>query len=214
MYGDILDARELIVGKAYGGYVLPGGVTLVPSLDGVVRLPGCWLLRGDAECNLTMFEWATVYSQLVRGAPDGKDYALNTMYIEFENNGGAPVSVPSFDRTGGKSYYDGLATDANRDYLRVPVIASTLQSTDTDKFPDGNQVTFFAQTAGLEGVHGKTFSDLVSSRVYGAALVASLVQSDQSQDIVHSRFNFSDADKQLVKMSGSQIHITWPLKMQ
>lgn len=204
-----------VSGKVRPGRVYPGGFTEVPVGHGKnLLLPGQWKEEGDWETNLTLFGWGALVGQLLRGAPDGKSYRIAGMYLEFENNGGAPVSTPAFDRTGGLSYYDGLISDPNRDYLRVAMTADTFDSTDLTNFPDNNRVTFFAQTTGVVGVHGKTFSDGVQSRVYGGALVAFPDVSDSSLDLIHSRFYFTVADNQLIKSAGSQLSLTWPLSLQ
>lgn len=216
-YGNISGTTR-VHGRARSGYVYPGGRTLVTTLDPLTRresfvsLPGQWRSHSDWQQNLTLYDWATINGQLLRGSLDGKSYHIGGIYVEFENNGGAPVTAPTFDRSGSKAYYDALAVDANRDYLRIALTASTLTSSDTDLFPSGNIATFFVQTTGVVGVHGKTFSDAVSSRIFGAALVAFPDSSDASQDIVHSRFYF-DTDKQLVKQSNSQVSVTWPLNL-
>ena len=159
--------------------------------------------------NLTLYDWGEVNANLLAGQLDGKTYKIGGMYIEFENNGGSPVTPPSFDRTGGKSYYDSLSVDPTIDYLRVAIAAATI----TDPISgNGKIVTFIAQTEGTAGVHGKTFSDGVSSRVFGAGLVAFPVEGDASQDIVHSRFYYESAN-QLIKQAGSQITVTWPLTL-
>lgn len=215
MRGDFLIGSKAIKGHVIPGRVFDfdGRVTVKPSIGGDVVLPGFWQSQGEGEHNDTLYGWATIVGQLLRGSPDGKQYPIGGMYIEFENNGGAAVSTPTFDRSGGLDYYDSLSASVTRDYLRVPITASTLTSTDDELFPDGNLITFFAQTTGVVGVHGKTFSDSVSSRVYGGAIVSFPVAGDASQDIVHSRFNFTAAANQLVKLAGSQISLTWPLTL-
>ena len=195
-------------------YDEPGAVTVFPSMGGDIEVPGRWEAEGCWEENLTLFDWAGIVGQLLRGSPDGKLYSISTVYIEYENNGGAPVTPPTFNRSGARAYYDALSGDANRDYLRVPLTASTFDSTNPTNFPDGNRVNFLSQSVGIAGVHGKTFSDGVSSRVYGGALVATPVGDDQTQDIVHSRFYFTVAANQLIKQAGSQITMTWPLTLQ
>jgi hypothetical protein len=203
-----------IKGRARPGRVYPVGNTRIfqdtpNGVEAALVLPGLWVPEGTWEDNLTLYDWAEIYGQLMRGEPDGRQYRIGGMYIEFENNGGAAVSPPSFDRSGGKSYYDSLSSSGTRDYLRVPMTGSTIAD-------DGNgkKITFFAQTAGVTGVHGKTFSDTVSSRVYAAALVAFPEgEDDSSLDIVHSRFNYDTAANQLIKQAGSQITVTWPLTL-
>jgi hypothetical protein len=88
-----------------------------------------------------------------------------------------------------------------------------LTSTDEDRFPFGNCVTTFAQTSGVTGVNGKPFSAAQQSRVYGAALVAFPDFGDATQDLVFSRFYYSTASKQLVKLAGSEIGIEWRVNL-
>lgn len=161
---------------------------------------------------MTTYDAVTIMCKLLQGAPDGKNYRLAAMYIEFENNSGAEVTPPTYDRSGAAEYYSSLGTDPVRDYLRVPIVNTALESSDTDNYPDGNKLTLFAQTTGSEGVHGKPFSHTVQSRVYGAALVAVPDEDDHSQDIVHSRVYF-DAENQRIKEAGSQISVPWPLTL-
>jgi hypothetical protein len=211
---DILQpSRGFIAGEVCGGYVYPEGETLFTSKAGDFVLPGKFDWLGKFNHNQVLYGWAKVVAEALRGSPDGKNYSLRTMYFEFENNGGAAVTPPTITRDAGKDYYDGLSTDANRDYLRVSVAGVTLSSTDEDNFPDGNKLSFIAQTSGSAGVHGKPFSAASDSRVYGGALVASPVLADPTQDIVFSRFYFSDSSEQLLKQAGSQITLTWPLTL-
>jgi hypothetical protein len=158
--------------------------------------------------NLVLFEWAPIVAR--RLVLDEPDYILRGMFIEFENVTlpGDPVSAPTFDRTGGLSYYNGLVSDPDRDYLRVPALPFPIDSTDETTFPKGNRITLTGQTAGGVGVHGKTFSDTVNSKVFGAALVGFKADGDASQDLVFSRFYFSVADQQ-IKLPTSDISITW-----
>lgn len=167
----------------------------------------CWV------SNLVMYDAATLLAELLRGSPDGKSYQLGAIYLLFENNGGAAVSPPVFDRSGGKSFFDGLSSDPTMDYLRVPLTAITMDSTDAVAYPRGNRVTVFGQTEGVTGTHGKTFSDTVSSRIFGGAIVAAPVFADQTQDLVYARFDFASASDQLVKLAGSQIGVTYRSKL-
>lgn len=213
-----LNLSRFVVGEARPYRVWPGAaITTMRHMDtkaiAAWRLNGMWLPAGTWEHNDVMYDAATVFAELLRGEPDGKQYRVGAVYFEFENNGGAPVSPPSFERDGGKSYYDGLLTDSYKDYIRVALTAATMDATDEDNYPRGNRLTFFAQTEGVIGVHGKTFSDTVSSRVFGGALVATPEFSDDTQDLVVSRFYFSDSDNQLIKLAGSQIGLTWRFKL-
>ncbi len=180
---------------------------VAPLVRGRARLSSVRETRAWAH-NDILYGWASVVGQLLTGAPDGKPYKIGAMYIEFENNGGVAVSAPSFTRADGLDYYSGLSVSSVRDYLRVPLIAATLSSSDETNFPGGNVTTFYAQTAGTAGVHGKAFNDSVQSRVYGAALVATPEFSDASQDIVYSRLYFPSAE-QLIKLIGSQLAVSW-----
>lgn len=176
-------------------------------------LPGWWDFQRDFDRNLILYEWATVVGELLRNAPDRKPYYPAALYVEFENNGGVAVSPPVASRDEGGSYYEDLLAHATRDYLRVPLTVTTLTSTDEDKFPFGNRVTFFGQTSGVAGVHGKEFSASQQSRVYGAALVATPDFADATQDLVFSRFYYSNSDNQMVKLVGSQIGIEWRVNL-
>lgn len=159
--------------------------------------------------NQTMYDWGTVVGKLLQGL---SGYHVNGMYVEFENTAGS-VSIPSFDRSGGVSYYQGLSGSGVRDFLRVPMTAATLSSTDETLFPGGNRVTFFAQTQGSVGQHGLTFSAGANSKVFGAALVAMPEQADYTQDLVFSRFYF-DTAAQIAKVASAQVGVEWAVELQ
>ncbi len=172
-----------------------------------------WEPQGAFESNQVMYDWATIVGELLRGAPDGKPYKIGGLYLEYENNGGAPVSPPTFERDGGIDYYTNLSGSATRDYLRVPLTVVDLESSNTSNFPGGNALTFFGRTDGVVGVHGKTFSNAVSSRVYGGALVAYPDFGDATQDLVFSRFYWADTANQIIKATGSQIGLEWSIQL-
>lgn len=176
-------------------------------------LPGGWHSPTDWQPNLMPKSYAGAICELLRRAPDGKQYGIAAMYLEFENNGGAAVSPPSLDRdTGGDlTYFDSLGDSATRDFLRVPLSGVLLDSSDETLFPRGNRLTYFAQTSGIAGVHGKPFSAAQQSRVYGGCLVATPEPADRSQDIIVHRFYFTDAAKQLIKLDNQQIGLEWPV---
>lgn len=206
-------------GSVYAYRVLPENTTAYDYVNsGETKryvLPGTWLPQGGRTPNLVLYSAASIAGELLRGAPDGKPYRLAAAYIEFENNSGTPVSPPAnTDRSAGLSYYAALQSHATRDYLRVPLTAAILDSTDEVKYPRGNRVTCFAETSGTAGVHGKAFSSETQSRVYGGALVATPVYANASQDLVYSRFYFADTDSQLVQFSGSQIAVRWPIVLE
>lgn len=191
--------------------------TYVPNLlNGKLtkqRLLGCWSPQCDFQPNLVLYEWASIVGELLRNAPNRKLYHIGGMYLEFENNSGAAVSPPTPVRDEGGSYYESLLTHPTRDYLRLPATAVTLTSTNESLFPFGNRVTAFAQSEGVAGVHGKEFSAAQQSRVYGVALAAYPDFSDATQDLLLSRFYYSDTDDQLVKLTGSQIGVEWRLNL-
>jgi len=159
--------------------------------------------------NLVMYDWATIIAKMFEG---DIDYRVNGLYIEFENNAGT-VSVPSFGREDGNSYYQGISGSGVRDFIRVPLTATTVGSSNETLFPGGNQLTFFGQTQGSAGLHGRTFSNAANSKVFGAALVAMPEQADYTQDLVFSRFYFDTAD-QIAKLASNSIGVEWSLTLQ
>jgi hypothetical protein len=163
--------------------------------------------------NLVLFGWAGIAGKLL--TQGSTNYRIGGMYLEYENvaDPGDPVTVPAFDRSGGLSYYEGLVSAPTRDYLRVPLSAGTLDSSDAVKFPDGNRMTFFAMSQGVVGVHGKSFSDSVNSKVFGGGLVAIVDEADRSKDIVFSRF-YLPVGEQQVKLTTSQIGLEWEIELQ
>lgn len=176
--------------------------------------PKQWTPVTDFEHNDFLYEWGAIFGNLL--LRKGLNYGIGGMYLEFENVGtpGDPVAAPTFTRDAdqGVDYYNSLADSADRDYLRVPLIAGNLSSSDQTNFPLGNLLSFFAQTSGVEGVHGKPFSDANNSTVFGGALVAFVDDSDHTRDIVLSRFYVSTG-KQQPKLSTSQVGFEWRLTL-
>ncbi len=173
-------------------------------------LPMGWSPKTEFAHNDFIYEWGAILSQLLLRR--GLNYGVGGMYLEFENTGspGDPVTVPTFTRDAdeGVNYYNGLYLSADRDYLRVPVISGQLSSSDTTKYPVGNRSTFFAQSSGVEGVHGKPFSAASNSTCFGGALVAFVDEADPTRDLVLSRFYLEEA-KQQVKLDNSQVGYEW-----
>ena len=194
---------NLVRGKLALGECLPIGQT---EMNGVC-LPGLWYFYQDVE-NLVVYDWAEAVSRLLSDRTDGKNYAINGMYLEFENNLGNQVTPPTYDRSGAASYYSSLATHPTVDYLRVPIVASGLDTTDPTNYPTANRITFFAMTQGTQGVHGKPFDDVNQSRVFGGALVCVPDWNDPTQDIIFSR-TYVTGNDQLVKTSGKEITAKW-----
>ncbi len=147
-----------------------------------------------------------VLVQLLAGQPNGKPYRIGAMYIEFENNAGAAVDIPTVDNTDpaeGRDYYDALSSP--RDYQRVPINTSVLSSTDEDLYTK-NKVTYYGQTQGSTGEGALVFSAENQSRVYGGALVATPDYGDPTQDLIVARFYFP-AGEQSIKVAGGQVFV-------
>jgi hypothetical protein len=157
--------------------------------------------------NEILISWCGLVIPLLEGN-EPMNYRIGALYIEYENNGGAVVTPPAFARSDDvAAYYESLGEHADRDYLRVPIIART--TTQADGFPFPNILTVTARTSGSVGQHGKPFSAAVQSRVYGGAAIAMPDESDATQDRVLSRFYFDEATSQLVKILGSEIGYDW-----
>lgn len=186
-----------------------GRVCAVPVINGIWRFD----LAPDRRKNLVLYEWSAIAQKLLRGTPDGKNYKIGAMYIEFDNSGGS-ITAPTPDRSSAHSYYENLnSQNADRDYLRVPIIATEEYNSDSDTFDLPNAARFYAQTAGTTGVHGNSFSDVSGSVVYGGALVSTPQYSDSSQDLIFSRFYFAQSE-QVPKTAASQIGLTWDIELE
>jgi hypothetical protein len=130
------------------------------------------------------------------------------MYIEFENTAFTP-SVPSYSRDEGVEYYEGLSLSATRDFIRVPLLAAPSKTLASGYSNIAfNQLNFIAQTSGVQGVHGKTFSDTVSSKVFGLALVAAPAWNDRTKDLIFARKYYSSGSM-VTKQASSQIGVSW-----
>lgn len=203
MPAEILVPKCNITGKVRG-YRVPEGAASIKD----------WQKICNFKHNEVLYEWGAIVGNLL--LRKGLNYGIAGMYIEFENVASpeTEVTVPDFDRSteSGVEYYNGLSVSSDRDYLRVPLIAGTLASDDEELYPNGNLVTFFAQTAGTEGVHGKAFANGSNSKVFGAALAAFPAVGDPTQDLIFSRFYF-DPSEQITKLASSQIGLEWALSL-
>lgn len=176
-----------------------------------------WTPVTNWSSNLVVYEWGSIVGRLLNGS--GVNYSIGGMYLEFENvaNASTVVTAPTQDRTRSISYYNDLSSSQVRDYLRVPLTATQLLSSNTTLYPHNNQCLFFARSAGTSGVHGKEFSDDTStgkvSKLFGASLVAFVDDTDATQDLILSSFYFADASQQ-DKLSTSQIGVEWELTLQ
>jgi len=201
-----------------GGFGVRGHVALwrVDEKTGL-RLPV------GAQPNQIQYSWgyAAVKQLGYRPGPDRPSYHISALYVEFENQADPEdeISTGSFARDLGVDYYDGLSDSAVRDFLRIPLNLEPATSVSTgyvDYLPlnqQANQLTFFAQTAGTTGIHGKTFSHNVNSKVFAAALVAAPNYSDRTKDVVFARTMFNAAN-QVTKEASSQIGITWDIAFE
>lgn len=173
--------------------------------------------------NQIQYSWGHIAARQLGFRPQAgrPSFHISAMYIEFENVGtpNSAISVAAFNRELDTEYYNALVNSATQDFLRVPLrlepslsISAGYEDYFTDG-QDGNQLTFFAQTAGLTGVHGKSFSHTVNSKIYAAALVAAPVFSDRTHDVIFARTTFS-ALNQVTKEASSQIGITWDVAFE
>ena len=232
---DSINANAFISGKVQGSYVPDGTRLLGGHLASIMPPVSCeaavtermtdrpfpvlgrdglqhtWHPVTEWQKNAALYDAAVIVANLLRNTDDGNSYFVGGMYIEFDNSGVDVDPVPTIARSGNLSvYYNNLnSSSPTRDYLRVPLTATSGTSSGTDY--DGNNIaTFLAQTSGTTGVHGLTYSDAANSQVYGGALVAFLDAGDSSQDLVLSRFYFDPAN-QIPKIAGSQVGLTWPV---
>lgn len=230
MPAELIDPRKYMKGEVRlhkvdpllikWGVATNGAVPDSLELDGLVRnlqpngLPEGWNPLTGFMHNDFLYEWGAIFGSLL--CRKGLNYGIGGMYVEYENVGtpGDPVSAPAFTRDAeeGVDYYNGLSGSADRDYLRVPLVSAGLSSSDQTKFPKGNLATFFAQTSGVAGVHGKPFSDANNSTVFGGALVAFVDEADHTRDLILSRFYVSTG-KQQPKLSTSQVGFEWRLTL-
>ena len=142
-------------------------------------------------------------------------YHINCMYIEFENaaSPGDPVTVPSFETTDGREYYENLSSP--RDYLRVFGISRVLEviSGYDAYFADGegNAVKFRATADTGSGQNGLPFANANNSTVFGVALVVAPDVSDKTKDKIVARAYYDVAD-QTVKEASRQIDVGLTLR--
>lgn len=173
---------------------------------------GIWTpLHAAFTPNTLLYTWGHVAARCIgRG---NREYRLTVMYLEYENTAGA-ATVPAVAREDGLEYYSGLASVPNRDFLRVPLrplpditVAAGYEAYLGEYL--GNKCTFFAQSQGTAGTHGKPFSDAVSSKVIGVALAATPVPADWTQDVPFSRSYYA-SEKQIPKTANGQVGIVYP----
>ncbi|MEM1953106.1 MAG: hypothetical protein QW299_07235 [Candidatus Caldarchaeum sp.] len=197
--------------KSFFGTPIKSQVTIYLARDG--SLPDEWQPLVTVP-NQLQYDWARIAVQLF-GFGRG-EYRISGMYIEYENvaNPNDPVSVPSsFPRSEGREYYQGLT--GNKDYLRVPLLSlpSPFVSAGLESEFDGtginfNSLSFFALTAGTQGVLGRPFSASNNSKIYGLALISSPNWNDPTKDLIFSRTYFSGPN-QILKSVAYQVGVRW-----
>jgi hypothetical protein len=166
--------------------------------------------------NQLQIGWSHIVTKLLSGL---SAYRIGAMYVEYENVADPldPVATPAYQDTEGTEYYEDLALSADRDFLRVPLNQMPLLSPSsgyTEYFTDentGNVATFYAQTQGVVGVHGKPFTNAANSKIFGLALVAVPEWGDRTKDIVFARMYFTSGE-QTVKPSATQLAVSWDVK--
>lgn len=167
--------------------------------------------------NQIQYGWGAAVSKLL--ATGNAAYKISTMYVEFENvaSGGDVITPPTYTRSEGREYYENLSLLSTRDFLRVPLLLPAAVSVEAgyeDYIPEneGNLLTFYTQSQGATGYHGRTFSHSVNSKVFGAALVVSPDAEDPTADIIVARTYLNSGD-QVLKVAASQVGLTWQLSL-
>jgi len=179
-----------------------------------------------SQKNQIQYSWGFIAAKQIgyRPNPERYNYNISAVYIEFENqiDPEQEISVAPFPRDVGISYYNELAASTDRDFLRIPLIiepAGGVSAGYEANLPieqQLNKLTFFVQTVGTMGVHGKTFSHNAAggtSKVYAAALVAAPTYSDRTKDVIFARTMFNPAN-QVTKEASSQIGLTWEIAFE
>lgn len=179
-----------------------------------------------AQKNQIQYSWGFIAAKQIgyRPNPERYNYNISAVYIEFENQIDIEdeISVAPFSRDLGINYYNALVDSPNRDFLRIPLIIEPAGSVSVGyeaNLPTEqqlNKLTFFVQTVGTQGVHGKPFSHNAAggtSKVYAAALVAAPLYSDRTKDVVFARTMFVPSN-QVTKEASSQIGLTWDISFE
>lgn len=175
-----------------------------------INSAGLWV-PGASFHNQIQWTWGDIACKLF--GEGREEYKISAMYIEFENTAspGDLVSAPAFDRADGIEYYSALSSSPTRDFLRLRLISNpkaSIISGYEGSSVVANQLTFFAQTTGSIGVHGKTFSAAANSTVFGLALVAAPKWEDRTRDLIFAREYYPQA-QQVLKQASSQIGVSW-----
>lgn len=179
-----------------------------------------------AQANQIQYSWGYIAAKQIgyRPNPERLNYHISAVYLEFENqmDPELPISAASFSRDLGIGYYNALIDNPTRDFLRIPLIlepaggVSTGYEANLPTDQQLNKLTFFVQSVGMAGVHGKAFSHnapVGSSKVFGAALVAAPNFNDRTKDVIFARTVFLPQN-QVTKEASSQIGLTWEIAFE
>jgi hypothetical protein len=174
---------------------------------GIVDDDGVWTPRSRIVCNARMASSGLIAARCL-GFGD-MAYKIAVAYMEFANlsDPTTTVSTPSPNKGDSLSYYTGLSSSPNADYLRLPLRVSPALGVFAGNeayFPNGggDLLSFFIQSAGNVGMNGKPFGPAHNSKVYGVALVATPVPNDATQDILYSRAYYGASDQLIVPANG------------
>lgn len=176
--------------------------------------------------NQIQYSWGYIAAKQIgyRPNPEKLNYNISAVYLEFENQNDPEqeISATPFDRDLGIGYYNALVNNPTRDFLRIPLIlepAGSVSAGYEANLPveqQLNKLTFFVQSVGTFGVHGRQFSHAAengTSKVFAAALVAAPVFSDRTKDVIFARTVFLPQN-QVTKEASSQIGLTWEIAFE
>ena len=176
--------------------------------------------------NQIQYSWGFIAAKQIgyRPNPERLNYNISAVYLEFENQVDPEVEISAspFSRDLGIGYYNALIDNPTRDFLRIPLIiepAGGVSNGYEANLPTEqqlNKLTFFVQSVGTTGVHGKPFSHAAyngTSKVFAAALVAAPIFSDRTKDVIFARTVFLPQN-QVTKEASSQIGLTWEIAFE
>lgn len=180
---------------------------------------------GD-QPNQIQYSWGFIAAKQIgyRPNPERLHYNISAVYLEFENqiDPETEISAEPFSRDIGIGYYNALIDNPTRDFLRIPLIiepaggVSPGYEANLPTEQQLNKLTFFVQSVGTTGVHGKQFTHASlngTSKVFAAALVAAPVFSDRTKDVIFARTVFLPQN-QVTKEASSQIGLTWEIAFE
>jgi len=148
-----------------------------------------------------------------RATAGNEDYIIRTAYFEFINLSSPTdvITYPALDRTRDVSYYTGLETSLDTDFVRVNIVVPPGYSSSGGSYADFMNIsTFYAITSGTQGFWGKPFSDSANSTIYGIALAASPIPDQQEQDIIFSA-TYGGGVLRLPKPTNGHVSFIYPI---